>query len=106
MMTVAKYAAKVGVPASTIRQLCAECKLPSVKIGVPYYIYEDEADQYFYNQWLARKAEAEEKEARATKRRPPAKPTATKKEKAAANFLERLKAFRQGEESGLGGAEA
>lgn len=64
MVTVKQYAAKLGVAVSTIRQMCADAVLPSVKIGNSYRIYEDEADAYFRQQWLDKKAAKERREQR------------------------------------------
>lgn len=64
MVTVKQYAAKLGVAVSTIRQMCADAVLPSVKIGKSYRIFEEEADAYFRQQWLDKKAERERREQR------------------------------------------
>lgn len=64
MVTVKQYAEKLGVAVSTIRQMCANAVLPSVKIGNSYRIYEEEADAYFRQQWLDKKAERERRERR------------------------------------------
>ena len=66
MVTVKQYAAKLGVAVSTIRQMCADAVLPSVKIGNSYRIYEEEADAYFRQQWLDKKAAKERREQRRT----------------------------------------
>lgn len=64
MVTVKQYAEKLGVAVSTIRQMCANAVLPSVKIGNSYRIFEEEADAYFRQQWLDKKAERERREQR------------------------------------------
>lgn len=64
MVTVKQYAEKLGVAVSTIRQMCANAVLPSVKIGNSYRIFEEEADAYFRQQWLDKKAERERRERR------------------------------------------
>ena len=66
MVTVKQYAEKLGVAVSTIRQMCADAVLPSVKIGNSYRIYEEEADAYFRQQWLDKKAAKERREQRRT----------------------------------------
>lgn len=62
MVTVKQYAEKLGVAVSTIRQMCADAVLPSIKIGKSYRIFEDEADAYFRQQWLDKKAAKERRE--------------------------------------------
>lgn len=66
MVTVKQYAEKMNLAVSTIRQMCANAVLPSVKVGKSYRIYEDEADAYFRQQWLDKKAEKERREQRRT----------------------------------------
>ena len=66
MVTVKQYAEKLGVAVSTIRQMCADAILPSVKVGKSYRIFEDEADAYFRQQWLDKKAAKERREQRRT----------------------------------------
>lgn len=60
MLTVKEYAACVNLPVSTVRQLCAEAKLPSVKVGKAYRILKEDADEYFRQLWLERKQKEEE----------------------------------------------
>lgn len=83
MVTVKQYAAKLGVAVSTIRQMCADAVLPSVKIGKSYRIFEEEADAYFRQQWLDKKAERERREQRRTIVKCAAKGNSS-------NYLERL----------------
>ncbi len=83
MVTVKQYAAKLGVAVSTIRQMCADAVLPSVKIGKSYRIFEEEADAYFRQQWLDKKAERERREQRRTVVKHAANSNGS-------NFLERL----------------
>lgn len=93
MVTVKQYAAKLGVAVSTIRQMCADAVLPSVKIGNSYRIFEEEADAYFRQQWLDKKAERERREQRREQRR-------TVVERApkgnGGDFLARLEELRRG----------
>lgn len=66
MVTVKQYADKMGIAVSTIRQMCANATLPSVKVGKSYRIFENEADAYFRQQWLDRKTAADEQKRRRT----------------------------------------
>lgn len=50
LMTVKAYAAKMASSESTIRRLCKQRILPSVKIGVGWKIDVDAADEYFRRQ--------------------------------------------------------
>lgn len=87
MVTVKQYAEKLGVAVSTIRQMCANAVLPSVKIGNSYRIFEEEADAYFRQQWLDKKAERERREQRREQRRTIVKCAAKGN---SSNYLERL----------------
>ena len=73
VMSVKAYAEKIGGKVSTIRKMCADCVLPSVKIGVPWFVFVDEADEYYRQQWLNRKAAADEQKRRRTLRKPQAR---------------------------------
>ncbi len=66
VMSVKAYAEKIGGKVSTIRKMCADCVLPSVKIGVPWFVFVDEADEYYRQQWVNRKAAADEQKRRRT----------------------------------------
>ncbi len=92
MMTVKEYAAKVGVPVSTIRQMCADAILPSVKVGVGYRIFEEKADAFFERCWEERKARKERSEKRAVFRQQPKR----KSVGSADDFIAKLRAMRSG----------
>lgn len=58
LMTVKAYAAKMASSESTIRRLCKQHILPSVKIGVGWKIDVEAADEYFRRQISRRPAPA------------------------------------------------
>lgn len=58
LMTVKAYAAKMASSESTIRRLCKQHILPSVKIGVGWKIDVEAADEYFRMQISSRPAPA------------------------------------------------
>ena len=72
-MEIDGRAEKIGGKVSTIRKMCADCVLPSVKIGVPWFVFVDEADEYYRQQWLNRKAAADEQKRRRMLRKPQAR---------------------------------
>ena len=88
VMSVKAYAEKIGGKVSTIRKMCADCVLPSVKIGVPWFVFVDEADEYYRQQWLNRKAAADEQKRRRTLRKPQARVNGS-------TFLQRLAEMKQ-----------
>lgn len=104
MMTVKEYAAKIGVPVSTIRQMCADAVLPSVKVGVGYRIFEDKADAYFEQQWEERRAH-KENAGRLTARLSPVKRQQPACRTSGNDFIAKLKAMQDGL-VGSGGAGA
>lgn len=100
MMTVKEYAAKIGAPVSTIRQMCADAVLPSVKVGVGYRIFEDKADVFFEKCWEARREKKESCQRREVFR----KNTKRKSVGSSDDFIAKLKAMRDGLSAGSGGA--
>jgi len=47
ILTVEKIAAKYGVAKCAVRRLCAEGKLPHVKVGVKILISDDVFEEFF-----------------------------------------------------------